>query len=63
MIVIDRKRCVGCGKCATLRMVLYCLTDSDDVEMYQDPEPQYEEFVHNVIKECWAGCVYLYKDN
>ncbi|MBQ0079813.1 MAG: 4Fe-4S binding protein [Eubacterium sp.] len=62
MVVIDRNRCIGCGKCAAMRILLPQLKDKDNIEYYQDPIDKDIAFVENIMRECWANCIFIYKD-
>ena len=62
MVVIDRNNCMGCGKCASMIILLPILKESDNVEYYQDPVGGDIEFVENCALECWGHCIYIIKD-
>ena len=61
MVVIDRNRCCGCGKCASMVILLPSLGGKDLFEFYQDPVGSDIDFVENIMKECWAGCIFYLK--
>ena len=50
MVVIDRNRCCGCGKCASMVILLPSLGGKDLFEFYQDPVGSDIDFVENIMK-------------
>lgn len=61
MIVIDRNKCSGCGRCASIRITLQCLRDQDNFEVYAEPPESDMAFVERVMAECYSHCIYLHK--
>lgn len=59
MLIIDRNKCCGCGRCAAIRMCLDEIEDKNGIEVYTEPEPKDLDFVHKLIAECWSGCIVL----
>lgn len=57
MIVIDRNRCCGCGHCAAIRITLKCIKDVDNIEYYEEPPEQDNDYIDRAIQECWSNCI------
>lgn len=61
VIRIDNNRCCGCGHCQFIRTVLPLLRSIDGVDYYEDPRPEDQKFVENMIAECWASAISIEK--
>lgn len=61
VIKIDNNRCCCCGHCQFIRMVLPLVKSIDGVDYYEDPRPEDEKFVENMVMECWANAISIEK--
>lgn len=59
MIIIDRSRCVSCGACSAMVMMLKCIKATPEVELYEEPLPEGRDYVQKVMHDCWSKCIYL----
>ena len=59
MIVIDRTRCVSCGACNAMAMTFKCIQATPEYELYEEPPVKDRDYVQQVMRDCWAKCIYL----
>ena len=60
MIIIDRSRCVSCGACNAMTMMLHCIKSNPEAELYEEPQfREGREYVEKVMHDCWSKCIYL----
>ena len=60
MIVIDRGRCVSCGACGAMTMMLKCIKATPEVELYEEPLlTEGRDYVQKIMGDCWSKCIYL----